>query len=563
MRTPFPIFILLYIWSTIFIPSYAQQITLGIKTEINLSAKIEDSLLLPVKTTKDSLPWEIKNLSKRLEKNGFIAAKFLRTVQLNDSVYQAEYLLGKRHQQIEVKFDPINIHKREIPRYARTLNDSILTIPLSRVEDLLTEITHMQSQKGQPFAKVRLSEIEIQNNILKASLLISSEQTRTIDSISIKGYEKFPKPFLKYYTTIRKGEIFDKDKILKQSKRLNALQFVSTTGAPEALFRKDSTIVFLYLQKENHNVFDGILGFSTEEETQKLVFNGYVNLELNNNFNRGEQFALNYKADGREQIEFQTRLKIPFIFNTRFGIAGELRIFKRDSSFVTTFQQARVNFQLNPNIELYSGYRNIISANLLDEAVAGNPIENFKSKFITSGINLSIFQESILFPKQTEVIINSGIGSRKREAFMDNQWFVEGNLQQIINLNTNHSIFFRAGFAYLGSDTYLLNELYRFGGSQSIRGFDENSIDASWYSSINLEYRYLISPTFFVHTVTDAGYFSNPIQLSKNNLYSFGFGLGMQTRPGLFRFVVANGFGQDQTPQFSNSRVHISLTSKF
>src|SRR5690606_10469024 len=160
-------------------------------------------------------------------------------------------------------------------------------------------------------------------------------------------------------------------------------------------------------------------------------------------------------------------------------------------------------------------------------------------------------------------IFNSGIGSRKREAFMDNQWFVEGNLQQIINLNTNHSIFFRAGFAYLGSDTYLLNELYRFGGSQSIRGFDENSIDASWYSSINLEYRYLISPTFFVHTVTDAGYFSNPIQLSKNNLYSFGFGLGMQTRPGLFRFVVANGFGQDQTPQFSNSRVHISLTSKF
>ena len=41
------------------------------------------------------------------------------------------------------------------------------------------------------------------------------------------------------------------------------------------------------------------------EETNRLQFNGYLNLELNNNLNFGEQLLVNYKADGNEQQNFR------------------------------------------------------------------------------------------------------------------------------------------------------------------------------------------------------------------------------------------------------------------
>jgi len=109
----------------------------------------------------------------------------------------------------------------------------------------------------------------------------------------------------------------------------------------------------------------------------------------------------------------------------------------------------------------------------------------------------------------------------------------------------------------------LVNELYRFGGINSIRGFNENSIDASLFSIINTEYRYQFNDGIYVHSIIDLGYFENETISIKQNLYSFGFGLGLNTKAGLFKFNVANGNAQDSDFSFSNTKIHISISSKF
>ncbi|MCB0469245.1 MAG: hypothetical protein KDC51_01010, partial [Flavobacteriaceae bacterium] len=89
------------------------------------------------------------------------------------------------------------------------------------------------------------------------------------------------------------------------------------------------------------------------------------------------------------------------------------------------------------------------------------------------------------------------------------------------------------------SDTYFENELLRFGGINSIRGFEENSLAATAYGLLNLEYRYSLSPSMFVHTITDFCYLENNITEQKEKLYGFGFGFGILTQAGLFRLVYA------------------------
>ena len=559
------IFVYLNIYTCFFLGINAQELTLSIKAEKPISKGIMDSLQMKT-TFKDfnSLKNEADTLYLKFQRMGFIESELLSLTKENDSSYLANFSLGKKFHHIKVFYLNEDFTKKELQQVSSEVEGPYFILPFEKISLSLRKLTALRNQKGNAFARVKLSDFEKdENENLSATLVVENGNVRTVDSIVVKGYEKFPRTFLKYYAGVRKGKIFNQKKLVAQNENLNGLGFVSAVKPPEALFRRDSTTVYFYLEKQNNNLFDGILGFATDEETQKLTFNGYLNLELNNNLNYGEQLLINYKADGKEQVNFRTKLTLPYLFNTPFGLSGELKIFKRDSTFITTEQQIRATYQIDPRSTVYAGYKGYESSNLLDEAIAGIPIEDFRSQFFIVGGSYIKSQNRKLFPVKTGVFLDAGIGSRKKDGMSESQLGVETVLNNIFNLNYRNSIFIQNQTSALFSENYLVNELFRFGGINSIRGFNENSIDASFFSIINTEYRYQFNDGIYIHSIIDLGYFENETISIKQNLYSFGFGLGLNTKAGLFKFNVANGNAQDSDFSFSNTKIHISISSKF
>src|SRR5690606_19402048 len=373
---------------------------------------------------------------------GYIDTQLKQLNIKNDTAYTANFYLGKKYKYLRIYYSEQDFSQRELKQVATEVEGNYFTIPITSFPSEMRKLTAIRNQQGNAFARIKVSQFEKdENNELTAALFLDNGNQRTIDSIAIKGYERFPKSFLKYYAGIKKGKIFNKEKLVQQNENLNSLGFVSATKPPEALFRKDSTIVYFYLEKQNNNKFDGILGFATDEETQKLEFNGYLNLEFNNNLHYGEQFLLNYRADSKEQIQFRTKATLPYLFKTPFGLSGELKIFKRDSSFVTTEQQLRTTYQINPKSTTYIGYKGYDSSNLLDEIIAGTPIEDFKSKFLIFGGTYIKTQNRDLFPTKTTILLDAGIGTRERESLNEDQLRVETTINNIFNLNFKNSIF--------------------------------------------------------------------------------------------------------------------------
>ncbi len=559
------IFVYLNIYTCFFLGINAQELTLSIKAEKPISKGIMDSLQMKT-TFKDfnSLKNEADTLYLKFQRMGFIESELLSLTKENDSSYLANFSLGKKFHHIKVFYLNEDFTKKELQQVSSEVEGPYFILPFEKISLSLRKLTALRNQKGNAFARVKLSDFEKdENENLSATLVVENGNVRTVDSIVVKGYEKFPRTFLKYYAGVRKGKIFNQKKLVAQNENLNGLGFVSAVKPPEALFRRDSTTVYFYLEKQNNNLFDGILGFATDEETQKLTFNGYLNLELNNNLNYGEQLLINYKADGKEQVNFRAKLTLPYLFNTPFGLSGELKIFKRDSTFITTEQQIRATYQIDPRSTVYAGYKGYESSNLLDEAIAGIPIEDFRSQFFIVGGSYIKSQNRKLFPVKTGVFLDAGIGSRKKDGMSESQLGVETVLNNIFNLNYRNSIFIQNQTSALFSENYLVNELFRFGGINSIRGFNENSIDASFFSIINTEYRYQFNDGIYIHSIIDLGYFENETISIKQNLYSFGFGLGLNTKAGLFKFNVANGNAQDSDFSFSNTKIHISISSKF
>ncbi|MFT6096827.1 MAG: hypothetical protein ACJAVQ_001742 [Nonlabens sp.] len=66
-----------------------------------------------------------------------------------------------------------------------------------------------------------------------------------------------------------------------------------------------------------------------------------------------------------------------------------------------------------------------------------------------------------------------------------------------------------------------------------------------------------------MHSIIDIGYFENEVLEQKEKLYSFGIGLGLQTAAGLLKFNIANGIIDNQAFKFANTKIHLSLTSRF
>jgi len=542
----------------------AQKLYLEISAEKPISETLKDSLsTTTVFNDYSSLQEEAERVPTQLQRFGFIAAELKSLSKKTDTTYHAFYNMGPKFTYIKVYHNNEIFSRKQLQRISNEVTDNYFILDFETAEQALQELNNLQTENGNSFARLRLGNLIIQNNIVIAQLETEGEQIRTLDSIVVKGYEKFPKSFLKYYAGLKKGKPFSKTKLLKQNTIIDNLGFASTTKSPEILFRKETTVAYLYLEKQNNNLFDGILGFATDETTQRLQLNGYINLELNNNLNFGEQLIVNYKADGNEQQNFRAKVTMPYILKSPFGVGLELKIFKRDSTFVTTEQLAQISYQINPISSVYGGYKGYESNNLLDLAVAGTAVEDYTSKFLITGGTLVLPQESALFPKKTELQLQTEIGSRESKGTNEDQLRGLITVNHIFNLNDTNAIYLQNTTGALLSDTYFTNELFRFGGINSIRGFNENSIDASLYSVLNTEYRYIFNQGLYLHSIIDLGYFENDILEVKEKLYSFGIGLGLQTRGGLLRFNLANGNSENQDFRFSNTKIHLSLTSRF
>lgn len=565
MKPLFYILIYLNIYTAFFFNINAQNLNLKFKAQDSISQSTLDSLDLNATFINYlNLKKEVDALHNTLETNGFIENEIRSLQKKNDSTYIALYHLGPKYKSIQLFYLEKDFSKKELLQVSKKVTESYFVLPFNSIASSITKLNSLKTESGNAFARIKLENItKKKNRSLSANIILLKGVSRTIDSIKVKGYEKFSKSHIKHYAGIKKENKFNKSKLIEKSNILNSLGFVSVTKPPEILFKKDSTIVYLYLKKEKNNLFDGILGFATNEDSQKLIFNGYLNLELNNNLNFGEQFLLNYKADGNDQQNFKAKLTVPYLFKTPFGLITELKIFKRDSTFSTSDQLIKVRYQINTTSKSYIGFKGYESSNLRKDNSTNIDVEDYTSKFILVGLSYTKAQNNILFPIKSIFHLDTEIGSREYDNANESQIRASLLLHTIFNLNYKNSIYLKNNTELLNSESYFTNELFRFGGINSIRGFNENSIDASFYSVLNSEYRYQINQDIYVHSIIDFAYFENEIIVLKQKLYSFGIGIGLQTTAGIIKFSIANGNTENQDFNFSNTKIHISILSKF
>ena len=245
--------------------------------------KVLDSIGYTKKhTSVQSIIDENKSLGNKLTQAGFLASQLLKNKKANDSTFVFYYFLGTKTQNLKIKTDLLT---EEIKSTLGLSTDKI--VPVWETESFLTTQLAILERKGYALAKLHLENFTQENNQLQAFLVVDLNSVRKINSLVFKGYDNFPKGVKKVYERKYKQKPFNQELVKNINRDFNTLSFVIQPKFPEVLLTKDSTQVYIYLEKRKNNSFDGFIGFGTNEEKQKLQFNGYLDLNLFNNLNSG------------------------------------------------------------------------------------------------------------------------------------------------------------------------------------------------------------------------------------------------------------------------------------
>lgn len=549
----------------------AQKIHLKILGSSETETKIIDSLNYNKQHANlKALFFEISTTSEKLSKKGYIDNQIAETIKQNDSIYQCRINLKKQIKNIHIYIGGQNAFLSSEKKTSDTV-----TIPYSQLETYLNQKIAEAEKAGYALSKIKLQNIKKTENSIFANLDFSLEEKRNINSIVINYINPnsknfFPKGHLKQLNKKYLNKTFNQDVSKELYNDINSFEFVSQPKYPEILFTKDSTKIYTYIEKRKANNFDGYIGFSNDEN-KKLNLNGYIDISLLNTLKAGEQFSLYWKSDGNQQKTFNAKLEIPYIFQTPLGIKAQLNIFKQDSTFQNTKTSIDLGYYLNYNSKIYLGYQSTESSDI--QNINSSTISDFDNSYITTSFEYKKSDiTNMLTPQKSFLNFSAGFGKRNSYTASGDtetiqQFYSQLNAGYNFELNRKNYIYLASQNYILSSKTYLTNELFRFGGTNSIRGFLENSLQANFASLIITEYRYFLSSNLYVNSILDYGLYqdltssTNPKKIK--NLTGFGIGVTLNTINGILRVNLTNGAENSGNLQFYNSIINICYNVKF
>ena len=573
---------------------FAQNFQLELKG-INISEnKILDSLnYISKHQNLKSIDDEITTASEKLSKLGYLENQFLEKIKINDSCYSAKFRTGNKIKFIHIYIGekslftkPLINQKNNVTETENTTDNKntiirdligfntgkdTLIVSFLEIESFLNESIQKLEQQGYAFAKLKLIHTKIKNKILLSELQIELGTPKYLNEIVVKyansdKKNSFPKGHLAQLNRKYQNRTFNKNSINEIYKDFEKLRFVSQIKYPEVLFTRDTTKVYVYLNERKSNTFDGFIGFANNE-SKKIRFNGYLDATLENTLKLGEQFSLYWKSDGNDQKTFTTGIEIPYLFKSPIGIKAKIHIFKQDSIFQNIKTEINLGYYADYNTRIFLGYQSTESSDI--QNTNNINISDYNNSFVSSTLDYLKFDtQNSNFWIKSKLFINLGIGKRTTNEFAVSsgaikQFYV--NLQATHNfyLNTKNCININYHNYFLKSNTYLTNELYRFGGINSIRGFAENNFQASFANALQSEYRYIVSPNLYLYTLFDYCYYEDDSLNKKDNLTGLGLGFGLKTGNGLLKFAFANGKTKNENIELNKSIIHINYSLEF
>jgi outer membrane protein insertion porin family len=446
------------------------------------------------------------------------------------------------------------------------------------INSLLSELEN----EGFPFASIKIQSVYFYSDSLNddhfVDLYIKLEKglKSKIDKIEVAGNNSTKDYVIVRELRIDAGEEYSQERVNNFPNRLNKLRFFEPVQAPQFYVDSDNNGVLLIKVKEkNTNNFDGIIGYvPSASDNESGYVTGLVNVTLRNIFGTGRAAAVRWQKLTRENQELELKYLEPWLFGFPFNLNAELFQRIQDTTYVQRSIGGALEFLATENISASA----FVSTEEVIPTERDVPVFTvYNSSTLTSGLSLKIDLRDDPLATTGGFLFETSYSFSRKKINGPAEYITPGletnpNLQRITaGFSAYYELFFRNIVAInvngkeLTGPFFEQSDLWRFGGTRTVRGYREEQFLASRIAWSNMEYRLMLTSRSYAFVFFDAGYYfieadeSKGIVKNEDLIFGYGLGITIKTAIGLLgvSFALAKG------DSFSEGKIHFGIINEF
>jgi outer membrane protein assembly factor BamA len=447
-----------------------------------------------------------------------------------------------------------------------------------RQADLLRDldaIVALYEETGYPFASASLSRVSWNGGDDPTGALlefaIDEGSFVIVNEIDVRGAKQTRTDVIVRESGIRTGEPYNQTRVTSVPARLSRLNIFSRIGEPELYLTDRGGGIAIVVEEGNANTFDGVIGYVPSATGGDPGYvTGLVNVTMRNLFGTARRIQVRWQREDRHSQELGLRYLEPWLFDVPLDLSGGFVQRQQDSTYV------RRDYDLLGSLRVSDDVR--ISGNLQAQSVipaatlpgSGLP----PSSTLMAGLEVSVdtrddavtpahgvfFRNGLaLGRKSVDGVATTGEGGSAlvRRFILDVDYYVSPFRRQIVAMSV-HGREIRA-------DNLDIADLYRLGGSTTLRGFRENQFQGSRLAWASTEYRFLLSRRSYFFGFVDGGYYFRPegVDAGSGSKEEFrtGYGFGIRLETGLGLLGVSFALGNGDT--IGEGKIHVGIINEF
>ncbi len=424
---------------------------------------------------------------------------------------------------------------------------------------------------GYPFASISIDSL-FYNESFRGKLIIKQNQKYLFDSIVIKGDAKISESFVRQFFNLNRSFPYSEKKLKQILKLSKQISFLTINQAPEILFNENECRTYLFINKRKSNSFDGIIGFiPSSNESKAIQLTGDLKLKLNNVFAHGEQLNFDWRGYEANSQDLALKSVIPFWFSTPFGTEINFKLNKKDSSFINLQYQLGISYYLSGFDNLKGFYESSSSNTFSNNLAENNKFRSSKANSYGIEININRLNDVTLATQGYMIKTSVAAGTIQHNSTQtqreekSTRYIYQLNLPFYVPLYKRFVLATSLQSMHINSPKIYDNEMIRFGGLKSLRGFNEDELLASFYGIFNTEVRFMLEKYSYFSIFWNGAYYKKQgiTETVHDTPWGIGIGLAFNTPAGIFTLNYAVGKQFNNSLDLRNSKIHFGIIGNF
>ncbi|MBO6586313.1 MAG: BamA/TamA family outer membrane protein [Gracilimonas sp.] len=432
----------------------------------------------------------------------------------------------------------------------------------------IAELIYGMEEDGFPFAEAIIKSITpIKEECLvdvEIEILTGDKVTRP--DIYFSGARTNSQDYLRKISRFNSNRQVSPDYLRILRSNLNSSGLFNVVEPARIYLRQGEPVIVFSVEERSLNQFDGLLGYVPDAAGNGQIA-GDVELSLWNVLTQGNGIDFRYQRLRPETSQLNLKASQDWIGEIPVGISAGMQLYQND----TTYQSRDVDldgyYLVGSGVKLIGGvgFQSTTSGSNLPQVVEPDG----QKRTARLGFEFTNVDRFDVPTKGSSIrlilgIANKDLSDDSLTSFTQNS--LEFTARNYVPVFDKSVIATSLHGFLLESDKVTTNDLIRFGGANSFRGYAEQQFRAGTMLWGDVEYRFLLNRRSFLFGFAAAGVFERPKLLTETDntfqitkyLFSTGFGLSYQTQIGRLKFTYAIS----PEESIGNGKVHFGIRTE-